>query len=256
MTRQNYLSELKLQLNQLPDTEKEAILEYYESYFKESLPNKIDPEINDKNIIKALGTTLECAQNIKKQFELQSYNNANTYIPLLQKMQGLLVKGKNIYITIRTGSAFHYLFSDQFETQFSISLQDDILNIVAKDNNDETFNKILILLPQNYILNKNLTAYLQSGNCTVSNLTAQNISIETQTGDVTITGSTNSQLKVITFCGDITVKMTDDITNYHINAQSDSGEVHINDIVDAAVEYGSGKKKLLLSTDSGDIIIS
>ena len=50
--------------------------------------------------------------------------------------------------------------------------------------------------------------------------------------------------------------MTDDITNYHINAQSDSGEVHINDIVDAAVEYGSGKKKLLLSTDSGDIIIS
>ncbi|MFA6856476.1 MAG: DUF1700 domain-containing protein [Treponema sp.] len=60
MTRQEYLSELKLQLRSLPVEEQEEALEYYRGYF--------DDAGNDQEVMKEFGAPEELAQSIVSKF--------------------------------------------------------------------------------------------------------------------------------------------------------------------------------------------
>ncbi|MCK9168928.1 MAG: DUF1700 domain-containing protein [Treponema sp.] len=60
MTRQEYLSELKLQLRSLPVEEQEEALEYYRGYF--------DDAGNDQEVMKEFGSPEELAQSIVSKF--------------------------------------------------------------------------------------------------------------------------------------------------------------------------------------------
>lgn len=177
------------------------------------------------------------------------------FISLFQEAQHLKIYGDNLFVTVCSGESFQLLHDDTFISHYEKTLgKDKSLKIAPLKKDDECFTSLLIVIPPSFFISK-ITLSVLSGNCILNNINIDELYIITQTGDINITGTVTTKMRVDTFCGNVSIKLTEDKSLYSINAQSDSGEVHIEDIVDAAILYGDGKKKIDVSSDSSDIEI-
>ena len=72
MNRTEYMRQLESLLQNIPDTEREEALQYYNEYFNDAGPE------NEQNVIEALGNPAKVAENIKKDIFGNGYGE-NSY---------------------------------------------------------------------------------------------------------------------------------------------------------------------------------
>ena len=72
MSRTEYMRQLESLLQNIPDTEREEALQYYNEYFNDAGPE------NEQNVIEALGNPAKVAENIKKDILWNGYGE-NSY---------------------------------------------------------------------------------------------------------------------------------------------------------------------------------
>lgn len=71
MSRTEYMRQLESLLQNIPDTEREEALQYYNEYFNDAGPE------NEQNVIEALGNPAKVAENIKKDIFGNGYGENN-----------------------------------------------------------------------------------------------------------------------------------------------------------------------------------